>query len=487
MRLACFSAVPFRAGVLAICTVLAAASCSGDDVPGNPDGSLVDGAVIDAPEPIPDAADIDAAGPVCGDEFCQAGETCETCEDDCGACPVTCGDDVCEEPIEDCDSCPDDCECGPCNDICEPFSDCDFCPTDCDPDVCGISFCGDGFCDIDFGECDFCPEDCEGVCGSCGDGTCTFDEDCSSCPDDCTDGCVCGDDVCDPGECSDLGSCPGDCPDGCLCDHDICLDGPPLDESCDPCVATICATFSWCCDEVWGWWDTTCIIAVGDMCGIECPTVCGDFICDEVGSPPGTEGESCETCETDCGTCPTCGDGWCQETGGFGLSEDCAKCPADCGFCPSDCGDGLCDGSETCTTCSLDCGACTCGDGDCEFPAETCSSCSDDCGVCFCGDGVCAIGENCLSCALDCECLPCTHSVCEVGEALDVMCEECTEIVCASSPWCCEPFGGFWDGFCVEQAQFVCGKDCGIVGVCGDDLCDVSEDCWECAADCSCT
>ena len=43
----------------------------------------------------------------CGDTFCDAGETCSSCKQDCGACPV-CGDGRCNG-AETCSSCPSDC------------------------------------------------------------------------------------------------------------------------------------------------------------------------------------------------------------------------------------------------------------------------------------------------------------------------------------------------------------------------------------------
>jgi hypothetical protein len=48
-----------------------------------------------------------APGPVCGDAVCEEGETCDSCEADCGVCE-TCGDDLCNAD-EDCASCPGDC------------------------------------------------------------------------------------------------------------------------------------------------------------------------------------------------------------------------------------------------------------------------------------------------------------------------------------------------------------------------------------------
>ncbi len=48
----------------------------------------------------------------CGDGTCSGFEDCDSCEADCGPCPV-CGDDVCE-PNEACELCPEDCGACPC-------------------------------------------------------------------------------------------------------------------------------------------------------------------------------------------------------------------------------------------------------------------------------------------------------------------------------------------------------------------------------------
>lgn len=50
-----------------------------------------------------------AADCECGDAMCNAGagETCTSCEADCGACPVTCGNGVCDAGDET--TCPEDC------------------------------------------------------------------------------------------------------------------------------------------------------------------------------------------------------------------------------------------------------------------------------------------------------------------------------------------------------------------------------------------
>lgn len=72
---------------------------------------------------------------VCGDGVCGGGETCSTCEEDCGVCGY-CGDGACNGD-ETCATC--EADCGPCE------------------------YCGDGICNN--GEtCSTCEEDC----GSCG-------------------------------------------------------------------------------------------------------------------------------------------------------------------------------------------------------------------------------------------------------------------------------------------------------------------------------
>src|SRR3989338_837820 len=106
-------------------------------------------------------------GPSCGDTQCMniAGENCETCAPDCGACPV-CGVNVnayiSKYCPRDCGLCPD---CSPCcgDEICNGTEDSASCPLDCVPT------CGDGDCDTSTTG---CPND-------------VFCEDCINCPGDC--------------------------------------------------------------------------------------------------------------------------------------------------------------------------------------------------------------------------------------------------------------------------------------------------------------
>jgi secreted trypsin-like serine protease len=93
--------------------------------------------------------------PFCGDGSCNADETCDSCEVDCGACPSECGDGTCDAD-ETCENCE---------------ADCGACPA---------TFCGDGTCDPDE-DCNSCEADC-GACPICvewGD-PCNSNADCCS-------------------------------------------------------------------------------------------------------------------------------------------------------------------------------------------------------------------------------------------------------------------------------------------------------------------
>lgn len=105
-------------------------------------------------------------GSLCRDGRCDPGESCETCPDDCGRCPVpeTCGDGRCGLE-ETCLSCRGDC-----------------CP------------CGDGACTPGIENCANCTRDC-GECvahvgttlpgPACGKNGCEDGESCATCPADC--------------------------------------------------------------------------------------------------------------------------------------------------------------------------------------------------------------------------------------------------------------------------------------------------------------
>jgi hypothetical protein len=85
-----------------------------------------------------------------------------------------------------------------------------------------------------------------------------------------------------------------------MCSHGICSTGGTLVSTCDPCVAKICASDSYCCNTQW---DSQC---VGEVASI-----CGQNTCSPTGPPPGnncshpicsTGGKlvkSCDPCATE--------------------------------------------------------------------------------------------------------------------------------------------------------------------------------------------
>ena len=54
---------------------------------------------------------------------------------------------------------------------------------------------------------------------------------------------------------------------GAPCAHPLCDEGVALDETCDPCVASICAADPYCCDNSW---DSLCVGEVESICGQTC-------------------------------------------------------------------------------------------------------------------------------------------------------------------------------------------------------------------------
>jgi hypothetical protein len=157
----------------------------------------------------------------CGDGVCvhDEDEVCETCPQDCGACPV-CGNGACEKAsgLESCESCEQDCgACSTCGDgacSAESGEDCTTCVADCG----ACQTCGNGACD-ETETCDSCQADC-GACKTCGNGTCDAGESCQNCEDDCGECDTCGDDKCSADE--DCKSCAKDCG---ACQRTGCIQG----------------------------------------------------------------------------------------------------------------------------------------------------------------------------------------------------------------------------------------------------------------------
>lgn len=121
-------------------------------------------------------APLDPDLPNCSDGYCDPGEDCVNCPQDCQPCEAQCGDGVCDAS-ENCESC---------------ASDCGECPPGCPDGLCG----NDESCAI-------CPQDCGECVSVCSNGVCEADETCNSCPQDCGN-CNCIENeveqqACDPG------------------------------------------------------------------------------------------------------------------------------------------------------------------------------------------------------------------------------------------------------------------------------------------------
>ncbi|WP_437321325.1 hypothetical protein [Sorangium sp. So ce385] len=246
------------------------------------------------------------------------------------------------------------------------------------------------------------------------------------------------------------------------CAHGKCEEGGPLDPACDPCVASICAIDSFCCDVAW---DAACVSEVASICGETCEAnTCGDGVCGE--------GEDCGSCSLDCGSCPTCEHEVCDP--GAPLDPGCdpcaqAVCAAD-PYCCSNEWDRVCV-EQAANTCGV-----VCQDA-CEH--DLCSpggALDSQCDPCV--SAVCAADPYCCNNSWDRACVEraantcgltctqaCSHDLCSAGDGLDPACDPCASAVCAADPYCCD---NAWDARCVDQAASACGLSCG----CSHDVCD---------------
>jgi cysteine-rich repeat protein len=159
----------------------------------------------------------------------------------------------------------------------------------------------------------------------------------------------------------------------------------------------------------------------------------------------------------DCGgvcplACPSCSDGL-QNQGELGV--DCGgPCPSACPTCT----DGLQNQGEG----GVDCG------GPCPLACPTCT------------DALQNQGETGVDCGGPCGPCACLHPTCAIGQPLDPACADpCAASVCAADAFCCTDA---WDYVCVGEVATVCGA--AACEVCGDGLCDASEGCSSCPADC---
>ncbi|MEJ7731970.1 MAG: hypothetical protein WKG00_22515 [Polyangiaceae bacterium] len=183
-----------------------------------------------------------SSGATCPNGSCEAGETPESCPQDC---PGGCDHPVCQDG-------------GPLSSGCDPCVDL----------VCGA----DGFCCSD-GWDGQCIGEANALCGGicCGDGACTG-ETCDNCAADCG-ACQCGDGQCQGETCdscaTDCGSCPVACP------HTVCFVGEPLDGAAclDPCVDEVCDVDAACCMGNGDGWDDSCQDQAQTLCGTPDPCV----------------------------------------------------------------------------------------------------------------------------------------------------------------------------------------------------------------------
>jgi hypothetical protein len=216
------------------------------------------------------------------------------------------------------------------------------------------------------------------------------------------------------------------------------------------------------------------------------------------------ECESCGDCDDGlyCNGVETCDAGSCVP----GTPVDCddgVSCTVDsCDEASDSCthvaDDTLCDnalfcaGVESCDS-VLDCqpGSDPCGGGACDEAADVCTS--------VCGDGVCDFGEDCVSCAADCPSfdLPgaaCGNGLCEAADGED--CESCSQDCNGvkngkpSGRFCCG-FGGQNPVGCGDSRCTSGGFSCtetpqgsGVSTCCGDLVCDIPEDGFNCPLDC---
>ena len=314
----------------------------------------------------------------CNDDNLCTEDSCKVDERKCEHTPKTCAEN------ETCDSATGECV----GTECSNPGDCGECAGDtmgwtCDRGVCiprndarpcnDNDLCTDDVCIVDERRCEHpaktCAENetCDSATGECVGTECNDPGDCGECAGDtmgwtcdrgvciprndarpCNDNDLCTDDVCivDERRCDHPAkSCPdgeecnpnsGNCERICSCNGRECGDDG-CGSSCGECTADqICNPEGYC--------ESICVRScTGKQCGDD---GCGDPC------PPGCpEGEVC----TDDGRCvavPPCGDGFCDPA-----SENCENCAQDCGECPT-CGDGSCNNDELCQTCPEDCGPC---------------------------------------------------------------------------------------------------------------------------------
>jgi hypothetical protein len=394
----------------------------------------------------------------CGNGLCEPGESCESCQQDCGCSSGTvCRSGLCVEPA------------------CSSDTDCD------DEDACTLDGCiMPGTCEA---ECAYeqrsscanndgcCPAGCtssddDDCSASCGNGVCESSENCLRCRQDC--GCM-GGQLCCSGLCVEPRcSSDYDCGDGKSCTVDWCLNPGSCVAECDNREIAVCMHNDGCCAS-------GCSSATDS----DCSSSCGNRLCEA--------GESCTSCEQDCG----CGSGLC--CGGMCVEP---LCVAD-----YECDDGSACTIDSCSGaggCSAQCQytrivACLNNDGCCPVG---CNEVSDNDCSSSCGNGICEFTESCSTCAADCGCSPdqvCCNGLCSYPECSTTA--DCADSSACTLDSCLNPATCIAE--CSHRELIACtaGDDCCPAGcnalydndceaVCGNSLCEPGEDCSSCSSDC---
>ena len=408
----------------------------------------------------------------CGNGACSNGETCETCEEDCGACP-TCPDGTCNGD-ETCESCVADCfECPNCGDLaCAQSEDC-TCESDCGP------------CTLGCATTLIFSEYLEGT----GSNKALEISNRTGKPVDLSEYAVWK--LTNGGAFTDASGISKVTLTGQLAHgdvHVICGDKSvaAIKANCDFKTTGVLSTYNGndAIALVFGGQLVDRIGADGPdvgtgwaVAGIKAATaehtirrkstvVSGNTDWElsaatewTVAAADVATGLGAHAALTTCDAFVGCGDGSCA------ADEDCESCLTDCGECPDVCGNGTCGPEENCTICEDDCGPCpdVCGNGTCA-ESETCSQCEDDCGVCpeSCGNNVCADTESCETCPTDCDLCPavCGNDDCEAAETCGGCVADCGECPpgCATDLFFSEYVEGTSQNKALEIANFT-GKD----------------------------
>ncbi len=375
--------------------------------------------------------------PACGNGTCDAGETPNSCAQDCKQTGPVCGNTVCESG-ETTSSCPQDCKqsgpvCG--NGVCESGETKTSCAKDCGT----VSAAGDCSGSIDYN-----------TLKSTGYSL-LFSNVAQKC-------------VISAGCMSQSGAAQTQCLKTC-----IATGGFGLSESCSTCIANFAqCTVGACMDK--------CAANPADQLCQNCAqSACGSTLT-ACGAPPATS------------TGPVCGNGKCES------GETKTNCAKDCGATGPVCGNGACESTESNSSCPSDCKA-VCGNGKCES-GESQSSCSKDCGTTgpVCGDFQCSSGENISNCEVDCD--PgnqCLFAACGGELNTCMMDSACAGIFtcidgCGSSTTCQQSC--LTSTSSTTQSLFMAFANCANAsgcsggGTCGDGTCDAGESSSNCPADC---